>query len=129
MRLRYQRGCLRCIQRKSGPGCWEFLWRENNVAGERVRRTAVVGTVEQYPTKDLAQAAVNGLRMCINEDRNRQREQRIQVADLVDHYIQTELAEEADWRSHATQIAYREFLKRWIRPHTGPIWISEMSGR
>ncbi len=69
MRLRYQRGCLRCIQRKSGPDCWEFLWRENDVAGKRVRRTAVIGTVEQYPTKDLAQAAVNGLRMCINEDR------------------------------------------------------------
>jgi integrase len=81
-----------------------------------VRRTAVIGTVEQYPTKDLAQAAVNGLRMCINEDRNRQREQRIPVADLIDHYIQTELAEETDWRSHATRIVYREFLKRWIRP-------------
>jgi integrase len=51
-----------------------------------VRRTAVIGTVEQYPTKDLA------------------------------HYIQTELAEETDWRSHATRIVYREFLKRWIRP-------------
>ncbi len=46
-----------------------FLWRENDIAGKRVRRTAVIGTVEQYPTKDLAQAAVNGLRMCINEDR------------------------------------------------------------
>ncbi len=126
MRLRYQRGCLRCIQRKSGPDCWEFLWRENDVAGERVRRTAVVGTVEQYPTKDLAQAAVNGLRMCINEDRNRQREQRIQVADLVDHYVQTELAEEADWRSHATRIAYREFLKTWIRPHWADLDIRDV---
>ena len=126
MRLRYQRGCLRCIQRKSGPDCWEFLWRENDVAGERVRRTAVVGTVEQYPTKDLAQAAVNRLRMCVNEDRNRQREQRIPVADLVDHYIQTELAEEADWRSHATRIVYREFLKRWIRPRWADLDIRDV---
>jgi integrase len=126
MRLRYQRGCLRCIQRTSGPDCWEFLWRENNVAGRRVRRTAVIGTVEQYPTKDLAQAAVNGLRMCINEDRNRQREQRIPVADLVDHYIQTELAEEADWHSHATRIVYREFLKRWIRPRWADLDIRDV---
>ena len=126
MRLRYQRGCLRCIQRKSGPDCWEFLWRENNVAGKRVRRTAVIGTVEQYPTKDLAQAAVNRLRMCVNEDRNRQREQRIPVADLVDHYIQTELAEEADWHSHATRIVYREFLKRWIRPRWADLDIREV---
>jgi hypothetical protein len=36
MRLRYQRGCLRCIKRKSGPDCWEFLWRENDTAQKRV---------------------------------------------------------------------------------------------
>jgi hypothetical protein len=72
MRLRYQQGCLRCIRRKSGPDCWEFLWRENDVAGKRVRRTAIIGTIEQYPTRDLAQEAVNGLRMQVNEDRNRQ---------------------------------------------------------
>ena len=126
MRLRYQRGCLRCIQRTSGPDRWEFLWRENDIAGKRVRRTAVIGTVEPYPTKDLAQAAVNGLRMCINEDRNRQREQRIPVADLVDHYIQTELAEEADWHSRATRIVYREFLKRWIRPRWADLDIRDV---
>ena len=103
-----------------------FLWRENDIAGKRVRRTAVIGTVEQYPTKDLAQAAVNGLRMCINEDRNRQREQRIPVADLVDHYIQTELAEEADWHSRATRIVYREFLKRGIRPRWADLDIRDV---
>src|SRR6267378_1495611 len=64
--------------------------------------------------------------MCINEDRNRQREQRIQVADLVDHYIQTELAEEADWHSHATRIVYREFLKRWIRPRWADLDIRDV---
>jgi integrase len=125
MRLRYQRGCLRCIKRKSGPDCWEFLWRENNAAQKRVRRTAVIGTVEEYPTKDLAQAAVNGLRMCINEDRNRQREQRILVADLIDHYIQTELADESG-RSHATRIVYRESLKRWIRPRWAEVEIRDV---
>jgi hypothetical protein len=96
--------------------CWEFLWRENDVTGERVRRTAVIGTVEQFPTEDLALAAVNGLRMSINVDRNPQREQFILVGDLVDHYIHTELSERADWHSHATRVVYREFLKRWIRP-------------
>jgi integrase len=116
MRLRYQRGCLRCVKRETGPACWEFLWRENDLTGERVRRTAVIGTVEQFPTVDLAQAAVNGLRMSINRERNRQREQSIVVGDLVDHYIQAELSEEADWHSHATRVVYREFLERWILP-------------
>src|ERR1035438_7997535 len=117
MRLRNQHGCLRCTRRKTGPSCWEFLWRENDADGNRTRRTAVIGTVEQFPTRDLAQAAVNGLRMSINQDRNRQREQSIAVADLVDHHIHTELSDEADWHSHATRIVYSEFLKRWIRPH------------
>jgi hypothetical protein len=110
-RLRNQRGCLRGTQRKTGPSCWEFLWRENDADGNRTRRTAVIGTVEQFPARDLAQAAMNGLRMSINQDRNRQRERSIVVADLVDHYIGTELSDEADWHSHATRIVYSEFLQ------------------
>ncbi len=93
MRWRYQRGCLRRTKRKAGPDCWEFLWRENDATGKRVRRTAVIGTVEKYPTRDLAETAVNGLRVQVNEDRLRQPEQQILVGDLVDHYIQTELCE------------------------------------
>jgi len=77
-----------------------------------MRRTTVIGTLEEYPSEDLAQAAGNGLRMCINQDRNRQREQPILVADLV----RTELFDEAARHSQATRIVYREFLKRWIRP-------------
>jgi len=126
MRLRNQHGCLRCTRRKTGPSCWEFLWRENDADGNRTRRTAVIGTVEQFPTRDLAQAAVNGLRMSINQDRNRQREQSIAVADLVDHYIHTELSDEADWHSHATRIVYSQFLKRWVRPHWGPLGIRDV---
>jgi integrase len=123
MRLRYQQGCLRCIKRKSGPDCWEFLWRENDVAGKRVRRTTIIGTIEQYPTRDLAQAAVNGLRMQVNEDRNRQPGHLILVEDLVDHYVQTELSGETHWHSHATRIVYQGFLRRWIRPNWGNVSI------
>lgn len=126
MRLRNQRGCLRCTRRKTGPSCWEFLWRENDSDGNRSRRTAAIGTLEQFPTRDLAQAAVNGLRVSINQDRNRQREQSIVVGDLVDHYIETHLSDEVDWHSHATRIVYGEFLKRWVRPHWGPVGIRDV---
>jgi integrase len=117
MRQRYQRGCLRRTKRKAGPDRREYLWRENDVTGKRVRRTTVIGTVERYPTRGLAQAAVNGLRMQLNEDRLRQPGPDILVADLVDHYIETELSEEVGWHSHAARIVYRQFLARWIRPH------------
>jgi hypothetical protein len=86
----------------------------------------VIGTLEQFPTRDLAQVAVNGLRMSINQERNRQREQSIVVADLVDHCIETELSDEAAWHSPATRIVYRQFLTRWIRPHWG---LCKHSGR
>jgi integrase len=61
--------------------------------------------------------------MQVNEDRLRQPEQEILVADLVDHYMQTELSEDASWHSHATRIVYREFLTRWIRPRWGKVSI------
>ena len=119
MKEHYQNGFLRCSKRKSGPSCWEFLWRETDQTGKRTRRTVVIGTVEQYPTRELADMAANGLRMQVNDNPHRQIGHNIFVADLVDHYMQTELSEESSWHSHATRMVYREFLKRWIRPQSG----------
>src|ERR1700730_12207818 len=39
---------LRLGQRKKGPDCWEFLWWDSESTGVRVRRKAVIGTVQQY---------------------------------------------------------------------------------
>lgn len=49
-----------------------LLWREADATGKRVRRTAFIGTIDEYPTRELAQEAANGLRMRLNEDRNRE---------------------------------------------------------
>ena len=92
MRTRYQRGYLRLGHRKTRPACWEFLCWDNVPGGRRVRRKAIIGTVLQYPNVEDAWQASNGLRVSINEARNRQPEQVITVADLVDHYTETELA-------------------------------------
>jgi len=54
MRVSYQRGHLRCVNRKDGPSRWEFLWRENDPLGHRIRRNTVIGTLDQYPTEELA---------------------------------------------------------------------------
>ena len=126
MPIRQQHGHLRCVARKSGPTRWEFLWRETDASGKRVRRNAVIGTIEEYPTEALAQAAINPLRTCINENRNRQHQQPIFVGHLIDHYLQTELAEHISWHSHATRIVYREFLTRWIKPHWGSVNIRDI---
>src|SRR5688572_23994232 len=115
MGVRFQKGHLRCRKRTNGTSCWEFMWREPLENGRRVRRSAVIGTIEDYPTLELAQAAVNVLRMHINEERNRLPQQVVCVSDLIYHYLDTELA--AAWHSHATRLIYREFLVRWIKPH------------
>lgn len=39
------------------------MWREQDSLGKPVRLTTMIGTIEDYPTRELAQAAVNGLRM------------------------------------------------------------------
>ncbi len=119
MNVRHQHGHLRIMNRKTGAPCWEFLWRETDASGRRVRRNAVVATIIEYPTRALAEAAVNGLRVAINQDHYRQRQQSITVNDLIDHYIATELAEKSTWHSHATRIVYREYLIRWIKPYWG----------
>ena len=121
MRARYQRGYLRLGRRKTGPACWEFLWWDTEPTGRLVRRTAAIGTVQQYPNVEDAWQASNGLRVSINEARNRQREQVITVADLVDHYSKTELASDLGdgGKSHATRIVYKDFLARWVKPAWG----------
>jgi hypothetical protein len=86
MNTRHQRGHLRCTRRTNGPSVGKFLWKENDANGKRVRRTVVIGNVDQYPSQDLALAAVNGLRVSINEACNRQRQRSVLIGDLVDHY-------------------------------------------
>ena len=110
MRIRHQRGYLRCVKRKNGPAKWEFLWREVGPTGELKRRTTVIGSIEQYPTEELASAAINGLRVSVNDACNRQFHKSVLVGDIVDHYIKTELGDTSDWYAKATKIIYRDIL-------------------
>lgn len=86
----------------------------------------MIGTIEEYPTRELAEAATNGLRMRINEERNRQLNQGIKVSDLIDHYLATELSIDQIRHSHATRIIYREFLIRWIEPRWGKLNLTDV---
>src|SRR3984957_5933559 len=128
MRVRYQGGYLRLGQRKKGPDRWEFLWWDFEASGTRVRRKAIIGTVQQYPNLENAWQARNGLRRSFKETPNRPRERPITVADLVDHYIATELvcAQVDGGKSHATKTIYRDFLTRWVRPTWGSLNIRDV---
>jgi integrase len=126
MRIRHQRGYLRCVKRKKAPAKWEFLWREVGPTGELKRRTTVIGSIEQYPTEELASAAINGLRVSVNDARNRQFHKSVLVGDIVDHYIKTELGDTSDWYAKATKIIYRDILSAWIRPYWAMVDIRDV---
>ena len=96
---RHQRGYLRCVKRKKGPAKWEFLWREVGPTGELIRRTTVIGSIEQYPTEESASAAINGLRVSVNDACNRQFHKSVRVGDIADHYTENELGEGSEWYS------------------------------
>jgi integrase len=102
------------------------MWREQDSSGKRLRRTSMIGSTEKYPTKELAEAAVSGVRMRINEERNRRLDHALNVSDLIDHYIVTELSTEEIRHSHATRLIYREFLIRWIKPYWGSCRLTDV---
>jgi integrase len=117
----YQDGYIRFVPRKSAPPCWEFLWRERTETDKPIRRTILIGTVEKYPTEELANAAINGLRLQLNSKKSRLSASKplVTIGDLIDHYIHVELSPPDNWRSHATCKIYKYFLEKWIRPQWG----------
>ena len=119
MKQTYQHGYLRRGKRKTDADQWEFLWRERDENGLIRRRTAILGTIEEYPEEAAAQMAANGIRMRINAEVLRQRLTPILINDLIDHYISTDLSVEAGWHSVASRINYGYFIKKWIRPRWG----------
>jgi hypothetical protein len=110
MSQHHQNGHLRRARRRIGLQVWEHLWRETDATGRRIHRTAVIGTLEQYPMQELAWAAANGLRMHINNNRNRYPDTPIPLKDLIDHYVHTDLSSDDSWHSRATRTVYRHFL-------------------
>jgi hypothetical protein len=64
--------------------------------------------------------------MRLNENRNRQGQRVILVADLIDHYIETELSDETEWRAQSTRLIHADFLKRWVRPYWGMVNIRDV---
>ena len=132
-RTRYQQGSLQRVERKTGPDCWVFRWRDADGQGIRHRRKLVVGTVADYPTASSAEAAVAALRMNINVEVSRAAGQPISVRDLIAHYKEMELKLEAagddageSEKAFSTKQTYRVFLDRWIEPRWGHLRIQDV---
>jgi len=126
MRKQYQKGSIRRSERKKGPDVWEFLWREETADGKRIRHTQHIGPVTQYPTKEAASKAVNGLKMEINQESYRRKLRNVSVSDLIDHFLETVLYNETDSYSASTKRLMPDLLNRLIRPRWGTINICDV---
>ena len=133
----YQRGSLRRIRRKDGTTVWVYRWRETQIDSTRKRRAIIVGAVEDYPTESLAQAAVDSLRLTINQSVPRELIKDISVETLVNHYREHELPDifykdnpekvsDDERKSYSTQDTYDGYLRKWILPRWRSYRLSEV---
>jgi len=121
-----QHGSLQRRTRKHGPEVWQFRWSEKGQDGKRICRKRVIGTVEHYRDSDGARHAVAGLITEINSDVPWMKRTLMTVAQLCDHFEQRELAGDNIWRSYATKIIYKAYLRRWIVPCWGQCELADI---
>jgi integrase len=109
------------VTRRNGPDVWEFRWYEINSEGLRVRRKAVLGTVEDYPTEATAEMAADTLRASIN-DRNPRQFGSMTFELLWEHYRREELKNKAK----STRLTYENYARNWITPRWSQCQLREI---
>jgi len=136
-RTSYQKGSLKLAERKNGKA-WEYRWREVQTDGSIRRKNIVIGTFEEYPNESAAQAAVDAIRLQINQQTPQQLIKNITLATLANHYRQHELpdvfnkmkptrgARDEETKSYATQVTYEGYLRKWILPRWGACCLTDI---
>ena len=67
-RARYQYGTVELSPRSRGPAVWVYRWRERGPQGKSIRKSAVIGTAEEYTTKAQALRAAEEHRLQANRE-------------------------------------------------------------
>src|SRR2546425_10643118 len=121
-RTRYQQGSLRLEERKRGAAVWVYRWWENDITGKPIRRKVQLGCLERYPNESAACAAVDALRLTINNQSKRNNLRKTTVNILWEHYCREELL----LKEISTQDAYLVYAKNWILPRWGKLLLEEI---
>jgi integrase len=124
-RIRYQNGSLTKEPRKKGPDVWVFRWRELGPYGSRVNRKHIIGSIDRYRTRTMAQKAADLLNLNINQDPEAPAKE-FTVADLAEHYFTKELGPERHGKTETTCDVYRGFIDKWILPRWGRSKLSDI---
>jgi integrase len=116
-RTTYQQGSLKLEERKRGPNVWVYRWWDTDANGKRVYRKQQVGDLSQYPNETAAKAAIDTLRLTINNQSQRNSVSQITVQSLWEHYSREELP----FKDFSTQDGYLSYAKHWILPRWGRV--------
>ena len=117
MRSRYQRGNV-TLKKRKGPDVWEFRWYEPNGR----LRSKLLGTLEQYPTKQDAQRAADPFRLEINSELPKAVP--TTVAALIGRYLNDEV--EMGRLAYATRKSYVTCLQKWVKPKWGASFLEQV---
>ena len=99
-----------------------YRWWEKDINGKSVRRKSRIGDASEYPTESVAQAAVDALRLTINDHSQHNRLRRTIVNALWEHYR----SEELPLKEVSTQDVYAIVVKNWILPRWGHLLLDEV---
>jgi hypothetical protein len=109
-----------------GPDVWLFRWSEKDHNGRRLYRKRVIGTVEDYPDEVAVRQAASGLLSEVNLHIRHDRNGRISIDQLCEHFEQREMRSGTSLWSILTQKTYRGYIRRWIRPRWGSRSLDEI---
>src|SRR5258708_29375094 len=119
-RAMYQFGCLTRRKRIRTEDVWQFRFYETTAEGRRCRRSRMIGTVVEYPTRADALRMVERFRLRLNLEHRFA--QSVTLDALVDHYVEQELPQ----LRYGSQQSHLCCLKCWIRPRWGACLLEEI---
>src|ERR1700758_1332292 len=118
-----QQGSVILTSRKFGPDVWQFRWSEKDQSGRRIYRKRVIGTVQQYPD---AQAAREGATAVVGHINAGSSGCETTVEQICEHFEQRELRSGDSFRSFATVKTYRGYIRKWVNPRWGSLYLHEV---
>ena len=117
-RARYQFGWLELRKRKKGSAVWLWRYRGNGSESKREKESVLIGSVKQYPTKQSAWRAAEGLRLTVNRDHP---SSDVTFGGLADRYMLEKLP-----RRHSTASKYCSWINHHIKPRWGDYAIAKV---
>jgi hypothetical protein len=100
-------------------GTWNFLWCENGH-----RRSKVIGTVREFPTKSSAWRAAEPLRKLLETSERSEERTSSSVRGLVEQYRAEKMP-----RRVMTRQGYNTWLNQYIIPKWGDCTLQELQAR